>query len=91
MMSRPHFHPEDRYATEIKGTWYTGAGDEFVPDTTISVKPEDMKRPASVPPYDGAKEEEEVFRTPEACWDISQAYASFAYAWDVSEVKTAPR
>ncbi len=26
-------------ATEIKGTWYTGAGDEFAPDTTISLKP----------------------------------------------------
>lgn len=38
-MSRPHVHPEDRYATEIKGTWYTGAGDEFAPDTTISLKP----------------------------------------------------
>ena len=38
VVSRPHFHPEDRYATEIKGTWYTGAGDEFAPDTTISLK-----------------------------------------------------
>src|SRR5690242_11732876 len=26
-----------------------------------------------------------TLRTPEACWDISQAYASFAYAWTVSE------
>ena len=25
--------------------------------------------------------------TPEACWDISQAYAFFAYAWNVSEAK----
>jgi hypothetical protein len=29
--------------------------------------------------------------TPEACWDISQAYAFFAYAWDVSEANSAPR
>src|SRR5213083_2354781 len=27
VMSRPHFHREDRYGTVIKGTWYTGAGD----------------------------------------------------------------
>jgi hypothetical protein len=26
-------------------------------------------------------------RTPKACWDISQAYAFFAYAWSVSEAK----
>src|SRR5262245_31248694 len=107
MMSRPHFLPEDRYATEIKGTWYTGAGDEFVPDTTISLKLEETKRPASVPPTTAPKRKRfilqlvgilsitaagvwEVFRTPEACWDISQAYASFAYAWYASEVKTAP-
>src|SRR5215831_14555969 len=97
MMSRPHFHPKDRYATEIKGKWYTGAGDEFASDTTISLKPGDMKRPAWVPlrrrqrgRSHPAAEVWEVFRTPEACWDVSQAYASFAYAWDVSEVKTAP-
>src|SRR5262245_10781109 len=61
-MSRPHVHPEDRSATEIKATWYMGAGDEFVPDTTISLKLEEMKRPASGPPYDGAKEEEVILQ-----------------------------
>ncbi len=46
-MSRPHFHPKDRYATEIKGTWYTGAGDEFASDTTISLKPGGHETPGS--------------------------------------------
>ncbi len=26
LMSRPHFHPDDRYAIVIKGTWWTGTG-----------------------------------------------------------------
>ena len=26
-------------------------------------------------------------RTPEACWDISQAYAFFAYAWNEFKAK----
>src|SRR5205823_6610311 len=29
VMSKPHFHPEARYATVLKGTWYTGDGDVF--------------------------------------------------------------
>src|SRR4029450_14157525 len=29
VMSKPHFHGEARYATVIKGTWYTGEGDSF--------------------------------------------------------------
>src|ERR1051326_3687822 len=39
VMSRPHFHGEDRFATVIKGTWYTGEGDQFAPDKTIPLKP----------------------------------------------------
>src|SRR5262245_38520647 len=27
--------------------------------------------------------------TPEACWNVSQAYASFAYAWNASKARTA--
>src|SRR4029453_18137365 len=29
----------------------------------------------------------DILRTPETCWDISQAYAFFAYAWSVSQAK----
>ncbi len=32
LMTRPHFHPEDRHAIVIKGTWYTGTGDTFDPE-----------------------------------------------------------
>src|SRR6266566_1982039 len=39
VMSKPHFHGETRYATVIKGTWYTGSGDEFAPNKTIALKP----------------------------------------------------
>jgi quercetin dioxygenase-like cupin family protein len=59
VMSRPHFHREDRYATVLKGTWYTGEGTEFAPDKTIPLKPGSyMKHPAGTPHFDGAKDEE---------------------------------
>ena len=59
VMSRPHFHREERYATVLKGTWYTGEGTEFAPDKTIPLKPGSyMKHPAGTPHYDGAKDEE---------------------------------
>ncbi len=60
-MSLPHFHPEDRHVTVIKGTWYTGTGDEFAPDKTIPLKPGSyMKHPANLRHFDGAKDEEVI-------------------------------
>src|SRR5262245_26287467 len=44
VMSRPHYHGEDRYATVLKGTWYTGEGDEFAPAKTIPLKPGSFMR-----------------------------------------------
>jgi hypothetical protein len=32
-MSTPHFHPEDRFITVIQGTWWTGTGETFDPDS----------------------------------------------------------
>ena len=59
VMSKPHFHGETRYATVIKGTWYTGAGDEFAPDKTVALKPGSfMKHPAGAHHFDGSKNEE---------------------------------
>jgi hypothetical protein len=29
--SRPHFHPNDRFITVIKGTWWVGSGPNFDP------------------------------------------------------------
>ena len=34
-MSRPHFHPNDRYITVISGTWWVGTGHKFDPDHTV--------------------------------------------------------
>jgi quercetin dioxygenase-like cupin family protein len=63
VMSRPHFHRETRYATVIKGTWWTGEGEEFAPGKTISLKPGSyMKHPAGVYHFDGAKDEEVILQ-----------------------------
>jgi quercetin dioxygenase-like cupin family protein len=61
VMSKPHFHPEARYATVLKGTWYTGAGDVFDPDKTVPLKPGSfMKHPPGAHHYDGSKGEEVI-------------------------------
>lgn len=63
VMSRPHFHGETRYATVIKGTWYTGEGEEFTPDKTVALKPGSfMKHPAGTRHFDGAKDEEVILQ-----------------------------
>ena len=63
LMSRPHFHPDDRYAIVIKGTWWTGTGDTFDPNTTVPVKAGGfMKHPAGGHHYDGAKDEEVILQ-----------------------------
>jgi len=63
VMSRPHFHPDDRYAIVIKGTWWTGTGDTFDPKTTVPVKAGGfMKHPAGAHHYDGAKDEEVILQ-----------------------------
>jgi quercetin dioxygenase-like cupin family protein len=60
-MTRPHWHPEDRHAVVISGTWYTGVGDTFDPAKTIGLKPGSyMKHPAKAHHFDGAKDEEVV-------------------------------
>jgi hypothetical protein len=33
-MSRPHFHPNDRYITVISGTWWVGTGTKYDPSLT---------------------------------------------------------
>ena len=34
-MSRPHFHPNDRFITVISGTWWVGSGTKFDPNATV--------------------------------------------------------
>ena len=61
VMSSNHFHQEDRYAVVLKGTWYTGSGDEFAPGKTVPLKPGTfLKHPAGMHHFDGAKEEEVI-------------------------------
>jgi quercetin dioxygenase-like cupin family protein len=59
VMSRPHYHPDERNVLVIKGTWYTGEGKEWAPDKEVPLKPgEYMRHPAGGPHYDGARDEE---------------------------------
>ena len=34
-MSRPHFHPNDRFFVVVSGTWWVGSGPRFDPDATV--------------------------------------------------------
>lgn len=62
-MSMPHFHPEDRLVTVLKGTWWTGTGETFDPGTTEPLPPGSyMKHPSKEAHYDGAKDEEVILQ-----------------------------
>src|SRR5262245_47516385 len=60
-MSRPHWHPEARYVTVVKGTWWAGTGDKFDPDSTTPIPAGGfaIHAPREVH-YDGAKDEEAI-------------------------------
>ena len=64
VMTRPHFHNQDRYVTVIKGTWWTAVGadgDIYNPDKTVPLPVGSfMKHPAGLHHYDGAKTEEVI-------------------------------
>ena len=38
-MSRPHFHPNDRFITVLSGTWWVGTGSKYDPDSTKPLPP----------------------------------------------------
>ncbi len=61
VMSRPHWHPEARYVTVLKGIWWAGEGEVLDPDKTIPVKAGGfaIHTPGKVH-YDGAKDEEAI-------------------------------
>ena len=60
-MSRPHWHPEARYVTVLKGTWWAGTGETFDPGTTTPILAGGfaIHAPGKVH-YDGAKDEEVI-------------------------------
>ena len=59
--SRPHFHPNDRFITVVKGTWWVATGNKFDTNNTVP-----MPTGSFVTHYgkqvhwDGAKDEEAV-------------------------------
>ena len=60
-MSRPHSHPEARYVTVLKGTWWAGTGQDFDPNSTTPIPAGGfaIHTPGKVH-YDGAKDEEVI-------------------------------
>jgi hypothetical protein len=60
-MSRPHWHPNDRYITVLKGTWWVGTGNTFAPDATVPVPAGSyVHHFGKEVHYDGAKDGEVV-------------------------------
>jgi quercetin dioxygenase-like cupin family protein len=60
-MSRPHSHPEDRFITVIKGTWWTGTDGKWDPTKTTPVRAGGaMLHPRGQVHYDGARDEETI-------------------------------
>ncbi|MEX0707348.1 MAG: cupin domain-containing protein [Woeseia sp.] len=60
-LSKPHYHPNDRFITVISGTWWTGIGPVQKLDTAVPLEPGSyMKHPAGAAHYDGAVDEEVI-------------------------------
>ena len=58
-MSRPHFHPNDRFFVVISGTWWMGTGEKFDPDSTVPAPAGSyVIHYGGKVHYDGAKNEE---------------------------------
>jgi quercetin dioxygenase-like cupin family protein len=59
--SKPHFHPNDRFITVIKGTWYVGTGNRWDKDATVAIKAGGAVTHFGMQVhYDGAKDEEVI-------------------------------
>jgi hypothetical protein len=60
-MSRPHFHPNDRFITVLKGTWWVGTGTTFDPSSTVPMPAGSfVTHYGKQVHYDGAKDEDTV-------------------------------
>jgi hypothetical protein len=56
-MSRPHYHPNDRYIYVISGTWWVGTGTKYDPDSTVALPAGSfVTHTGKQIHYDGAKE-----------------------------------
>jgi quercetin dioxygenase-like cupin family protein len=58
--SRPHFHPNDRFITVVKGTWWIGTGNKFDPENATVPMPAGsfVVHYGKQVHYDGARTEE---------------------------------
>jgi len=58
--SRPHFHPNDRFITVVKGTWWVATGNKFDPQNLMVPMPTGsfVTHFAKEVHWDGAKDEE---------------------------------
>jgi len=62
-MSRPHFHPNDRFITVISGTWWVGTGETFDPASTVPMPAGTfVTHYGKQIHYDGAKEGETILQ-----------------------------
>jgi hypothetical protein len=56
-MSRPHFHPNDRYVMVLSGTWWVATGNKYDPDSTVPLPPGTFAEHfGKQVHYDGAKD-----------------------------------
>jgi len=59
MMTRPHYHPNDRFIYVVSGTWWVGTGEKFDPDSTKPMPAGSfVVHYGGKVHYDGAKSEE---------------------------------
>jgi quercetin dioxygenase-like cupin family protein len=57
--SRPHFHPNDRFITVVKGTWWVATGNKFDPTLSVAMPAGSfVTHFANQVHWDGAKDEE---------------------------------
>jgi quercetin dioxygenase-like cupin family protein len=62
-MSRPHFHPNDRFFVVLSGTWWVGTGEKFDPDLTVPMPAGSyVVHYGGKVHFDGAKNEETVIQ-----------------------------
>lgn len=62
-MSRPHFHPNDRYITVLSGTWWVGTGSKYDPASTVPLPAGSfVVHTGKEIHYDGAKEGDAVLQ-----------------------------
>ena len=62
-MSRPHFHPNDRFFAVLSGTWWMGTDETFDPENTVPAPAGSyVIHYGGKVHYDGAKNEETVIQ-----------------------------